>query len=259
MAEKFDEYEKILKRKPQVKISGSGRVSDEEVSISGSGMIIGDFETKVFKVSGSATVDGKVIADYIKVSGSASFNDDVEANEIIISGSSSFKGKVTCKLMKISGSCKLLSDLDVVDSLKLSGSIKVDGNLHSKGLVDLKGAFTIEGEIIARKFYADVKGKSEVKGGIKAEDVEIYGGVHETGIVLFGITIIGLKRKGAKLYTSNIYAKNRIHIEGVVCDNVEGSIVEIGRGCEIKGKVRYKDRVEVHSEAKLANPPEKVE
>ncbi len=258
MAEKYDEYEKLLKRSPKVKISGSGRVSDEEVIISGSGKILSDIETKVFKVSGSAYIDGKIVAEYVKISGSASFHDDVEAREIVISGSASFHGKVTCKLMRVSGSCKLLSDLDVFDHLRSSGSLKVEGNINSHGLVELKGAFSIRGTITAGKFYADVRSKSEVNGGIRADDVEIYGGVHETGIVLFGITIVGLRRKGAKLYTSAIFAKNIVHIEGVVCNNVEGFIVEIGRGCEIRGKVRYRNSVEIHSDAKLASPPEKI-
>jgi len=258
MAEKYDEYEKILKRMPQVKISGSGKVSSEEVSISGSGRILGDIETKMFKVSGSAASEGKVKAEIIRVSGSASFYDDVEAIEVYVSGSASFRENVKCKFLKISGSCKIHRDLIAKDYLRLSGSLSVGGNIISHGTLELRGGFKVNGNMDANRIYVDIRDRCEVNGDIRAENIEIIGGGEERGIILFGITIVGFKRKRNKFYTTNIYAKNTVRLENVICNNVEGSIVEIGRGCEIKGKIKYKNEVKIHPEAKISSTPEKI-
>lgn len=258
MAEKYDEYERVLRHRPQVKISGSGSVSDEEVSISGSGRILSDIETKIFRVSGSATSTGKVKAEIISISGSALFHDDVEAIEVKVSGSASFRGNVKCKFLRISGSCRFHRNVIAKDYLRLSGSLSVGGNIISYGTLELRGSFRVNGNINASKVYVDIRGRSEVRGDIRADDIEIIGGNGDRGIIIFGIVIVGFKSRRNKLYVSNIYAKNSVRLENVICSNVEGSIVEIDRGCEIKGKIKYRNEVKIHPEAKIACPPEKI-
>jgi len=259
LAEKFDEYERALKKIPQVKISGSGRVSEDEIVISGSGRILSDVEVKSIKVSGSASIDGKVKASQINISGSALFNDEVESNEIKISGSARFASNVKSKFMRISGSCSINGNLIVNEYLKSSGSIKVDRHINSNGAIEIYGSIKTNGDIKSKIFYAKLNGISEVKGNIEADDIEIHGKSEERGLVIFGVTIFGFKGKASRLYVSNIYAKNRVYIENVTCNNIEGSIVEIGRGCEVKGKVKYKREVKVHEKAKLASQPEKID
>lgn len=258
MAKKYDEYEKLMRKMPEVKISGSGKVSGEEVSISGSGRILSDVTTRMFKVSGSAISEGRVKAEVVKISGSTTFSEDVEAIEVDISGSALFKSSIKCKFLKISGSCKVFRDVIAKDYLKLSGSINVGGSITSNGTIELRGGFRVNGNIEANRIYIDVRGRSEVKGYIKAHDVEVIGKSEESGIVLFGVTILGYKRKRGKLHASNIYAENIVRLENVICNNIEGSIVEIGSGCEIKGKIKYKDKITIHPEAKIVSPPEKA-
>jgi len=242
LAEKFDSYERALRRIPVIRISGSGKFSEDEFEVSGSGRVIGDLKTKLLRVSGSLSVDGLIEAHQISVSGSASFND-----------------KVSCDMMSISGSCRVDGDLTISESMVSSGSLKVFGNLKSDGLIDVRGRIVVNGSVKAKTFLADLKGTSEIKRGIEADDIEIRSTPRERGIVVFGVTILGFRGGEGRLYTSNIRAKNRVYIEGVICDSVEGSDVEIGRGCEVKGKVLFRNSVKVHEGAKLSSPPEKLE
>lgn len=259
MAEKLDEYEEALKKLPRVEISGSGRVSEEEVAVSGTGRIAADVEVRSVKASGSLKAEGRVKAEQIRVSGSASFLDYVEAGEARILGSASFKAGLTCKSLEVYGSCRVSDGLTAETRVKASGSLKVGGDLKSFGSVELRGVFDVDGRVEAKYFYAKLEGRSRVGGGVEAEIVEVYGVPRETGFTLLGIDILGFRRRRGELHTPRVKAEGRVYVENVVCDTVEGSRVEVGRGCEVRGRVRYRDSIRVHPEAKLAYPPERVQ
>jgi cytoskeletal protein CcmA (bactofilin family) len=78
------------------------------------------------------------------------------------------------------------------------------------------------------------------------------------GIVIFGFPIFGRKLRGGRLSTTDIFGREKVYLENVVCENVTGKNVTIGEGCEVKGRVKYSDTVEVHPKAVLSKPPEKV-
>ncbi|MCS7374081.1 MAG: polymer-forming cytoskeletal protein [archaeon GB-1845-036] len=258
MSERLKEYEDYFRRMPQVKISGSGRVGDEEVSINGSGIIMGDLKTKQVKVSGSAKFLGNVKADFIKVSGSASFNGDISCGEISISGSAKLSGKVKSKTLRVSGSINIGNSAEIESLAKCSGSIRVNGNLKCKGLIDFKGSFEIFGNVDSKIFNARLKRQCKIKGDLNADEIEIIGEKEELGLVLFGVTIFGLKGGAGRLYVKNVKAHGKVHLENVVCNDVVGKVVEIGKGCEVRGTIKYHSSINIHPEAKISSKPVKL-
>ena len=50
-----------------------------------------------------------------------------------------------------------------------------------------------------------------------------------------------------------------VYLEFVECDNVTGNKVTIGPGVWVKGKVQYKDEVQVHPKTRMESEPEQIE
>lgn len=242
----------------EVHISGSGFVSPEEIRISGSGRLPGGIKVGRLSCSGSVSVDGDVEAEEMRFSGSASIDGNITAKQLKASGSFSAGGKAKGNSMHFSGSCRIFGEVELDDELQAYGSLRVLGNIKAKRRIELHGRFLINGKVVTDEFEAELgRWESRIRNGVEAINVEIRKREFE-GIVIFGIPIFGIfsKRKG-KLTTSDITAKERVFIENVSCNNVIGKYVVIGEGCEIKGKVKYSDKVSIHPKARLTVPPEK--
>ncbi|MDI6904687.1 MAG: hypothetical protein QMD13_04250 [Candidatus Bathyarchaeia archaeon] len=240
-----------------IRISGSGSVSSEEIKISGSGSIPGGIKVGRISCSGSVSIEGSAEAEEMCFSGSASVAGDEKAKSLSASGSFSVGGEVKGSLMKVAGSCKVGKKVELEDALRVHGSLKVLGDVKAKNTVELHGRFDVNGKIITENFEAELNRlESHVRKGIEAVNVSVKKKGVE-GLVLFGIPIFGRILRNGKFYTTDIVAKGRVYMENVCCDNVYGRDVTIGEGCVIKGKVKYLESISVHPKAKLANPPEK--
>jgi len=273
--EKMREYERRLREKaiPTTRISGSGRVhlegignisisgsgfvSPEEIRISGSGRLPGGISVRRMSCSGSVVIEGDIEAEDVKVSGAASVAGDVNTGSMSVSGSFSAGGRVTGKLMKAAGSCSVGKGIELEDTLQISGSLKVAGGVNTKNLVELRGCFDVDGKIGTDVFDAEIgKRESHVRDGIQAVNISVRKKEAE-GLVVFGIPILGRIFRSGRLSTTDIVAKEKVHLENVSCNNVYGTDVTISEGCIVKGKVKYSEFVSIHPSAKLASPPAK--
>ncbi|MGB9756258.1 MAG: hypothetical protein ACPLVJ_00545 [Candidatus Bathyarchaeales archaeon] len=240
-----------------VRISGSGIVSPQEIKISGSGSLPGGLKVRKVGCAGSVSIEGDIEAEEMSFSGSSSIAGNVNVKSLSASGSLSVGGEVNGSLVKVAGSCKVGKGVKLEDALQGHGSFKVLGDVEAKNLVELHGVFSVDGKIVTNKFEVELsRHESHIRDGIEAVNVIIKSRGAE-GLVIFGIPIVGKIFHDGKLYTTNIVAKETAYLENVCCENVYGRDVTIGKGCVIKGKVKYSGSISVHPEAKLSNPPEK--
>jgi len=212
-----------------VSISGSGRVTDDYISISGSGSVEG-WGSGSIKISGS----GKISKDEINVSGSAKLSGDFRTGSIKSSGDLKVEGDVQAKNVRSSGSTKIEGDLTVEESAKFSGSLKIEGDIHGKDSelavsgaakiegdieakdVSLEGAFRIEGDVTADVLKVEMANDCEIEGMIRARDVNIK-----------------QRTSRAHLEVAEIQATGHVYLEGVSAKRVAGEKVEIGPDCDI--------------------------
>lgn len=241
-----------------IRISGSGIVSPEEIKISGSGSLPGGLRVRKISCAGSVSIEGDIEAEEMTFSGSSSIAGNVNAKSLSASGSLSIDGEVAGSLLKVAGSCKVGKKANLEDTLQVHGSFNVLEDVEAKNSVELHGAFTVEGKVVTKRFEAELsRHESHIKDGIEAVNVNVKSRGAE-GLLIFGIPIVGKLFSDGKLYTTNIMAKEIVYLENVCCENVYGRNVTIGKGCVIKGKVGYSESISVHPEAKLAHPPEKI-
>jgi cytoskeletal protein CcmA (bactofilin family) len=240
-----------------IRVSGSGYVSPEEIKISGSGSLPGGIKSGRIICAGSVLIGGEAEAEEMSFSGSGSIAGDVKAKVLSASGSLSIDGEVKGSLMKVAGSVKVGKGIELEDALRVHGSLRVLGDVEAKNIVEFYGSFDVSGKVTTESFEAELsRHESHVRNGVEANNVSVKKKGVE-GLVLFGIPIIGRIVRDGKLYTTDIVAKERVHLENVCCDNVSGKDLTIGEGCIIKGTVKYSETISVHPEAKLSNPPKK--
>jgi len=244
-----------------ISISGSGQVSQDEIRISGSGKLPGGLKVKSLRCSGSVSVDGDIEAEDMSFSGSASIYGNVIARMLSAAGSFSAHGMTKANTIEAAGSCKFYKGIEAEDTLRVAGSLRVPTDVKAKKLVELRGIFDVDGKIVTDRFEARLirssKPDSQVLGGIQAINVNIrkkgIGGSWILNLPFFR----RLLREG-RLYTTNIIAEDRVYLENVFCDNVQGRDVTIGEGCTIRGKVSYSEAISVHPTAKLSLAPQKT-
>jgi len=242
-----------------VQISGSGFISPKEIKISGSGCLPGGLKVEILKCAGSVSIEGDIEAEEMDFSGSSSVAGNVKARSLTASGAFAVDGNVQGSLLKVAGSCKIERAVELENALYVHGSLRVFGDIKTGKYVELRGKFDIGGKIITGDFNAELnRYESYARGGIEAVNVDIKKRSIE-GIVIFGIPIFGVLSGYGKLHTTNITAKEKVYLENVCCENVVGRDVTIGEGCVIKRRVKYSDSISVHSKAKLASPPEKID
>jgi cytoskeletal protein CcmA (bactofilin family) len=243
----------------EMRISGSGYVSPEEIRISGSGYIPGGIKVKRIACSGSVSVGGNVEADEMRFAGSASVAGNVHSNDLSASGSFRADGHATGRSLRFSGSCKIGDKIKLEDSLIVHGSLTVYGDVSAEKFVELTGCFDVDGQLSTSTFKAELRrSRSHIKNGIQADYVDIRKRDKARGLVLFGFPIFAKRYREGTLSTTDIVGREEVYLENVICNNVVGKNVTIGEGCEIRGKVLYSGIIQVHPEAKLANPPEKT-
>jgi cytoskeletal protein CcmA (bactofilin family) len=243
----------------EMRISGSGYVSPEEIRISGSGYLPGGIKVERIKCSGSVSIGGDIESVEAQFSGSASVAGSVNAKHLSASGSFRAEGHAKGESMRFSGSCRIRNEIKLEDSLIAHGSLTVLGNVTAQKLVELSGCFDIDGKLTTSTFKAELsRSTSHIKNGIQADYVDVRKREKVEGFVLFGIPIFGKRFREGKLSTTDIVGKEQVYLENVSCNNLTGKDITIGEGCEIKGKIRYSGTIEIHPTAKLSNTPEKV-
>jgi cytoskeletal protein CcmA (bactofilin family) len=274
--ERMEAYEEKLRAKPtiptthisgsgkvhidgigEVRVAGAGFVSPEEIDISGSARLPGGIRVKKVKCSGSISVEGDIEAEDMVFAGSADVEGNIKAGILSAAGSFSTHGEVKASVMKSAGSSRVGNGIDVDDTLRSAGALKVMGDVKAKNLVDLRGTFDVDGGIATDRFEARLsRHESHVRGGIRARDVNMIRRESE-GLVILGIPILRRFFREGKLYTTGIMAEEKIYLENVSCDDVQGRDVTIGQGCNVRRKVTYSESISVHPTSTLATPPEK--
>lgn len=243
----------------EIRVSGSGYVSAEEIKISGSGHLPGGVKVGRISCSGSVSIGGDIETEEARFAGSASIDGSINSKNLSASGSFKAEGDAKGGSMRFAGSCKIGNDVTLEDSLIAHGSLTVLGNVTAKRLVELSGCFDIGGKLTTGHFEAELRrSRSHIRDGIQADYVNIRKRGKVGGLVILGFPIFGRRIRGGRLCTTHIVGKEKVYLENVVCDNVTGKHVIIGEGCEVKGRVKYSDTVEVHPEAVLSKPPERV-
>lgn len=230
----------------ELKVSGSGRISPEEISTSGSsrlpgGLVIGDLKT-----SGSSRIEGDLTAELVKFSGSASVEGFLVCEEIAKSGSLKVDKDLKFKYGKFSGSTRVGGSGKVETELEASGSMSFGGDLVSEDRILYSGVMRVEGSLKARSFEARLsRDESVIRDGIEAEYINIQRS-HEDW------------RNRGILVTTDITG-DEIILENVECNNVTGKTIKILAGCRIKGRVQYSESIKVDPDSYLENEPEKTE
>jgi len=229
-----------------VKVSGSGSISPERISMSGSSTLPGGLHIGELKTSGSSRVEGEVHADRIEFSGSASIDGDAHFEHLRKSGSLSVEGGVYGNTMRVSGSTTIRGDAEISDELRSSGSIRVEGGIESRGFVELRGGFEVRGRVKARHFEARLGRRLSVaEEGIEADVVDVEPLPRDWD------------REG-ELRTKDIVGVEEVTIENVECENIRGGRVVIRGGCRVNGKVEYTESIEVSPNSYLAQEPVKI-
>ncbi|MFX1567410.1 MAG: hypothetical protein ACFFCV_03480 [Promethearchaeota archaeon] len=217
-----------------MKISGSGTLSagkiEDNLHVSGSAKLKGDFECYGFHSSGSLRGEGSLTV-HGDVSSSGSFRlggslyGDGKAKS---SGSMSIGGEISVKGTLVnSGSLRAGGKVEAPEGINISGSARINGDLSSQRLIKISGSSTIHG---------DVSGSDIVLGREPRMGRNIY--------------------KHLSIINGSIFAKNHVDLARTLVEgDVRGRTVIIGKGTEIKGMVYYVENIEVHDKATLANEP----
>ncbi len=228
------------------KISGSGRISPEEITTSGSSRIPGGLKIGEFRSSGSTHIEGDITADTVKFSGSARIDGVLTCDELKSLGSTQIEKDLKIKYGKVSGSTKVEGAGSIERELESSGSIRFGGDLVSEEKIMYSGVMRVEGKVKAKSFEARLShDESLIRGGIEA------------GYINIQLSHDDWRNRGA-LYTSDIVG-DEIVLENVECDNVKGRKVTILSGCTIKGTVQYSESVKINPSSRLEKEPEKIE
>ncbi len=220
-----------------MKISGSGTLSagkiDDNLQVSGSAKLKGDFECYGFHSSGSLRGEGSLTV-HGDVSSSGSFRlegslyGDGKARS---SGSMSVGGEISVKGMLVnSGSLRVGGKVEALEGVNVSGSARINGDLSSQRMIKISGSSTIHG---------DVYGNDIILGKEAKLSRNIY--------------------KHLNIVNGNIFAKNHIHlVRTLVEGDVRGRNVIIGKGTEIRGMIYYVDSIDVHNKAILLKESIKI-
>ena len=216
------------------------------------------------KISGSGTLSGGKIDDEIHISGSAKIKGNFECNGFQSSGSLRGEGSLTVHGdVKSSGSFRLIGSLHGDGNAKSSGSMTVGGEILVKGTLVNSGSLRV-GDRVEALQGINISGSASVKGGISSQKlIKITGSSTIHGDVSGNDVTLGRERSlGKSIYKhlskvhGSIFAKNNVDlIRSFVVGDVRGRNVYIGEGTEISGNLYYVDSIEVHKKATLANEP----
>ena len=237
------------------------------VTVSGSGDVMGDLRCMSFTLSGSGDVSGFVeseggvvisgagdITKYVhaggnvKISGAGDIGGEViSGGEVRISGAGDIHGRVECAEFVLSGAGDVGGDVECEGSFTLSGAGDIRGSVKALS-VELRGAGSIKKDVSCEN--ARLTGASTVGGLLNAEEIYIeLGRVH---IGEIGCTKLEVREKEVRFgHSNNSPLLECKSIEGdditltyTVADVVRGKNIKIGRHCDIK-RVEYSENIEV--------------
>jgi cytoskeletal protein CcmA (bactofilin family) len=228
------------------KISGSGKISPQEISTSGSSRIPGGLKVGELRGSGSTQIEGSITAESVRFSGSARIEGSLSCGELNESGSILIAKDLNAKYARLSGSSKIKGAGDIEGELESSGSIMFGEDLVSEDKILFSGVMHVDGKVKAKSFEARLShDESYIRDGIEADYVNIQQSHRDWG------------NKGL-LRTRDIVGDDII-LENVECDNIRGRKVTILGGCTIKGSVDYTETINVDPSSDLFKEPKKVE
>jgi len=151
------------------RVSGSGRISPEEINVSGSSTMPGGMKVGLVEASGSSTFKGDIEADRMDLSGSASIEGSARFKRLTKSGSLRIGGDAVGGSMDVSGSTHVEGSVNLGEKLRASGSLEVGEDVVVGDLVELDGSFRVGGRIKAKTLDAWLSREmSRVEGGIEA-------------------------------------------------------------------------------------------
>jgi cytoskeletal protein CcmA (bactofilin family) len=230
----------------EFKVSGSGRLSSEEISTSGSSRIPGGLVIGDLKSSGSTRINGDLTVEMVKFSGSARIEGNLTCDEILKSGSLRVEKSLKIKYGRFSGSTNIGGSGTVERELEASGTIAFGGDLISHDRILYSGLMRVDGSLKAQSFEARLsRDESYIKDGIEADYINIQRS-HEDW------------RNRGRFITMDITG-DEIILENVECDNITGRKITILPGCRIKGNVKYSESIKVDKDSVLKNEPEQTE
>jgi len=216
------------------------------------------------RISGSGTLSAGKIDDELHVSGSAKIKGDFECNGFQSSGSLRGEGNLTIHGdIRSSGSFRLIGSLHGDGNAKSSGSMRVGGEILVKGTLVNSGSLRTENRVEALQGI-NVSGSAHIKGGVSSQKLikisgssTIHGDVSGYDISLGRESKLSrnIYKHLSKVY-GNIIARSYVKlIRTLVEGDVRGRDLYIGEGTVISGMVYYVDSIEVHKKATLANEP----
>ncbi len=204
--------------KSTVVISGAGKyVEGELLKVAGSARADGDINVKRASVAGSLSVGGVLSAEELSVAGSLSAS-SIQGGKVSVAGAISVRGELSATEFKAAGGVRVREIK--ADLVKVGGGIRAE---------------KIEG----REIRIEMGGKSKV-GEIKGDFIEI-----KRKLGLMDLLLSSRRRLYAKRIEGRV-----VYLRGVICDEVIGDKVYIGRGCRI-GKVIYRESLKVSPSAKV--------
>ncbi len=242
-----------------IRISGSGKLLEDELHISGSGKIQGSLKLKSLNISGSFSCEGDLEVEEIHVSGSGYISGILKAGELYSSGS--FRVDKEClvrRKIKSSGSFKAKKEIKA-STLQISGSIS---SLDIIGeVIEIYGSIHALGNVTCKSFFLRLYGNSSISGTLRANEIDIRRAERgQKGFIikLLGIEIMRIGDLSRGMLDVDRIEGDKIYLEHVVCNEICGNEVYIGPECRVKGKVYYRDKITVDPSAYLANPPERL-
>ncbi len=220
--------------------SGMGvRISDEEIRISGSGVVSGNpVKTTDFKVSGSAQVRGSLECEDAKIAGSCDVDGDMHCSDFRSSGSARIAGSLRAEDVEVSGSLDVAKDIEATD-ISASGAFRVAGNVRAQDFRS-SGSIRVAGTMNVGDVDIELGGSSKV-GAIEGQDIRI----RMTG---------GFVRARGDLTADRIVGDD-VDIEGTTAALVQGRDVRIGPHCRVDKVIAHDLVVHESSEVKERQAP----
>lgn len=232
-------------------ISGSGKIPSGEyndISISGSGHLIGKVRCTAFSSSGSSKGEDIECTGSFRVSGSSHFSGNVEAASIKVSGSFHCDGDIIAsESFSTSGSTKCGKSIKC-EQLKVSGSLKTEGDIESE-TVKVSGTVNCAGLLNAESIEIKFDRGMNI-GSIGGSKIVIIS--EKTNNILQRLPLFSSIAKGtaAGVNVNSAIEGDDVALECVTCPRVTGRVVAIGQGCNID-LVQYSENVEIASDAKV--------
>lgn len=205
------------------RIAGAGTVSGGtygEVTIAGTGTVLGDVDCITFKVGGVGDVQGKLTAQTITVGGSASFMSDVKGVDVTLSGNADVHGALSAETLKISGAARIDGRVDA-QTLEIRGTTKIGGDCQAE-VFDAQGVFSMGGLLNAGTISI------RLYGGCDAHD--IGGGTIDVRLAQPWVFLPFL---GERNLTADTIEGDTIYLENTRAKVVRGANVTIGPDCSI--------------------------